>query len=240
MVELSKGLVLLLMVYLVLGVHELGHFWAMRRLGVRVALLALGAPPWIARFPWGGIEVRLGLLPLAAFVQAAPGEEVRLRGFPLREQAMVFLAGPLANFLGALAGAALLGAVLGLPAFFRGVEVLLTFPLVLPGALWQFLSGSAPAEGAGFLGFLREGSQVVGLGFEGVVALFVALNVVLGWFNLLPLLPLDGGQVLWAWARERFGERVLRLEAWILWAGVGFLLATLLVGIGYDLGVFGR
>lgn len=38
-------LTLVLMVYLILGLHELGHFLALRRYGVRVEVFALGGPP---------------------------------------------------------------------------------------------------------------------------------------------------------------------------------------------------
>lgn len=227
---------LLVMVYLVLGLHELGHLMALRRYGVPVPLFALGGPPWVFRRSWRGTEYRLGLVPLAGFV--AP-DVSGVEALPKARYALVYLAGPLMNLAGALVGLLLLWALQGdVGVLAKGLVAMVSFPLLLVEGLWEFLAGTAPEGSTGFLAFFREGSRVVGLGLQGVVGLWVALNMVMGWFNLLPLPPLDGGQVVFGLLRE---WRLARsLGVWATWVGLGFVLVVLLWGVGYDLGILGR
>lgn len=71
-------LTLVLMVYLILGLHELGHFLALRRYGVRVEVFALGGPPWVWRKRFKAVEYRLGLVPFLGFVAPDQREVDRL------------------------------------------------------------------------------------------------------------------------------------------------------------------
>ena len=56
-------------------VHELGHFLAAKRVGIRVLKFQLGFNPTIARFTWGETEYAIGALPLGGYVKMA-GENV--------------------------------------------------------------------------------------------------------------------------------------------------------------------
>lgn len=228
-------LTLVLMVYLILGLHELGHFLALRRYGVRVEVFALGGPPWVWRKHFKAVEYRLGLVPFLGFV--APDQREVDRLSPVR-LTWVFLAGPAMNFLGALAGAVLLSLWMGSwGPLVRTSELMFSLPYLLVQGLVDFFRGTAPADATGFLAFFKQGASVVG-SIEGVLGLWVALHLIVGWYNLLPIAPLDGGQVLLAWLRGwRYAEAV-KLGFTLL--GVGFLLATLVFALGYDLGFLGR
>jgi regulator of sigma E protease len=60
-------------------VHELGHFLAAKRVGIRVLKFQLGFNPTIASFRRGDTEYGIGLLPLGGYVKMAgeqPGEGV--------------------------------------------------------------------------------------------------------------------------------------------------------------------
>ena len=67
-------------------------------------------------------------------------------------------------------------------------------------------------EGTRFLspvGFVRVADQAAAQGFYEVLVLMIAINLFVGLFNLLPLLPLDGGHVaiaLYELVRERFNK----------------------------------
>jgi len=52
-------------------VHELGHFLAAKRVGIRVLKFQLGFNPTIASFRRGGTEYGLGALPLGGYVKMA-------------------------------------------------------------------------------------------------------------------------------------------------------------------------
>ena len=59
-------------------VHELGHFWAARRLGVRVLTFSLGFGPKILKFTRGDTEYCVSIIPLGGYVKMAgesPEEE---------------------------------------------------------------------------------------------------------------------------------------------------------------------
>ncbi|GAA2513747.1 site-2 protease family protein [Pilimelia columellifera] len=90
------------------------------------------------------------------------------------------------------------------------------FPEKIP-ALWASLTGAerdidTPIS---VVGASRLGGEFVDKGiWEGFVQLFIGLNFFVGVFNLLPLLPLDGGHIAisWyervrSWLAARFGRR---------------------------------
>ena len=52
-------------------VHELGHFLAAKRVGIRVLKFQLGFNPTIASFHYGGTEYGIGALPLGGYVKMA-------------------------------------------------------------------------------------------------------------------------------------------------------------------------
>ena len=55
-------------------VHELGHFLAAKRVGIRVLKFQLGFNPTILSYKYGGTEYGIGALPLGGYVKMA-GEE---------------------------------------------------------------------------------------------------------------------------------------------------------------------
>ena len=90
-------------------VHEFGHFWVARRLGVRVLRFSVGfgRPIWSRRGA-GGTEYAIGILPLGGYVkmldeqdgevpEAEGGEAFNRK--PLWARSAIVLAGPAFNFL---------------------------------------------------------------------------------------------------------------------------------------------
>ncbi len=112
-------------------VHEFGHFWVARRLGVRVLRFSVGfgRPIW-SRREAGGTEYVIGILPLGGYVKMLDDQDgevpeaVRGQAFnrkPLWARSAIVLAGPAFNFIFAalawwlvfMVGAAGLKAVVG-------------------------------------------------------------------------------------------------------------------------------
>ena len=93
---------------ILVAVHEFGHFWVARRLGVRVLRFSvgLGRPVW-TRQGAGGTEYAIGIIPLGGYVRMLDEgdgdvpEAERGQAFnrkPLWVRSAVVLAGPAFNF----------------------------------------------------------------------------------------------------------------------------------------------
>jgi regulator of sigma E protease len=99
---------------LLVAVHEFGHFWVARKLGIRVLRFSIGfgKPIWRRRFGADRTEFVIAALPLGGYVKmldereapVAPAEVSRsFNRQPLWVRSAVILAGPLFNFLFAIA-----------------------------------------------------------------------------------------------------------------------------------------
>ncbi len=94
-------------------VHEFGHFWVARKLGVKVLRFSVGfgKPLWTRTFGVDRTEFVVAAIPLGGYVKMLDGREVELREAdkpyafdhkPLRVRTAVILAGPAFNFLFAI------------------------------------------------------------------------------------------------------------------------------------------
>jgi RIP metalloprotease RseP len=76
--------------------------------------------------------------------------------------------------------------------------------------LWQTVSGQRPdnptERASSLVGIVREGGRAAEAGWVYFIGLLGAVNLALGLFNLLPLLPLDGGHIVIA-TYERLRSR---------------------------------
>lgn len=147
----------LLLLSVITALHELGHYWAARKQGVKVDSFSVGMGPVLARRQWRGTEWRLSLLPIGGYVQIdgmAPTEDAEghfhppTTGFaalPPLGRIAVLLAGPLVNLLLAIGLMTATFSVLGVAAPDRI-------------RISEVISGSA-AERLG----LREGDEIVAL-----------------------------------------------------------------------------
>jgi len=99
---------------LLVAVHEFGHFWVARKLGIRVLRFSIGfgKPIWRRRFGADRTEFVVAALPLGGYVKMLDEREAPVppaelpRAFnrqPLWVRSSVILAGPLFNFFFAIA-----------------------------------------------------------------------------------------------------------------------------------------
>jgi len=192
---------------IVVLVHELGHFLAARRTGVKVYEFSIGFPfsPKIATlFRHRETEFTLRLLPLGGFVSfSRDGDEEAPEFFaiPRRDRAAILSAGPLLNI-----GFAIILFVL---AFFFGKQLPVVDAVVLSvktvgsvisgtvGFLISMLSGHASWEGlSGPIGIAAIAGKAAAKGFMNLLHFTGMLSVSLGIMNLIPFPALDGGQLL--------------------------------------------
>lgn len=86
-------------------IHELGHFWAAKKAGIRVEEFGMGFPPRMVRlFKRGETEYSLNWLPIGAFVRMTGEEDpTDPRSFAAASKGwrlVTLAAGPFMNFLG--------------------------------------------------------------------------------------------------------------------------------------------
>jgi regulator of sigma E protease len=118
-------IIALLVVAILALVHEWGHFVVARRIGVPVHEFAVGYGPALFSTRKNGVRYSLRVIPLGGYVKMAgedPGDLEAENGFARRkpwEKIAVAAAGPLMNFVFAIAVFIVLFAVIGMP---RAVE----------------------------------------------------------------------------------------------------------------------
>lgn len=86
--------------------HELGHFWAAKKGGVRVERFSLGFPPKLISFKKGETEYIISVLPFGGYVKMAGDTPEELKGEPWEflsssvwTRTKIVLSGPLLNFV---------------------------------------------------------------------------------------------------------------------------------------------
>ena len=90
------------------------------------------------------------------------------------------------------------------------------------------------------IGIVDESHKAAERGWEQYLAVLAFISLSLGLLNLLPLLPLDGGHIVFALA-ERARGQAIRREIYERVSAVGILLVVLLffVGLSNDVGRLG-
>ncbi len=131
--SLISALALIVTLGVLITVHEFGHFWVARRLGVKVLRFSIGfgRPLW-RRIGRDGVEYAIAVLPLGGYVkmlderegEVAPDErQWAFNRQPVGSRIAIVLAGPAFNFLFAVLAYAFMFMV-GIP----GVKPLLDEP----------------------------------------------------------------------------------------------------------------
>ena len=219
---------------LLIILHELGHFLAAKRMGIPIARFSVGLGPKIWGFKIGETEYWLSMIPCGGYVMPALKDEEAFNKIPLKSRILFLLAGPAANILGAFLCLSLMNIVkLGF-----SVNSVIYLPLEQIGQLAIQIGTaipllfSEPEHLSGIVGIVASGGTLVGLSFIKLLQFSVLLNVNLAVFNLLPILPLDGGKIVMGLLRKIY-QPLRRLEVpltvggWVLLAGL-MLYATAL------------
>jgi regulator of sigma E protease len=219
---------------LIITLHELGHLLAAKRMGIPVARFSIGFGPKLWGFKMGETEYWFSLIPCGGYVLPALTDAEAFEQIPLRRRVLFSLGGPVANILGAFLGLSLMNAVRS--GF--SVDSVLYLPLeqiykmaiqicaVIPSLF------SRPDQLSSVVGIVAAGGIHVGLNFIKLLQFSVLLNVNLAIFNLIPILPLDGGKIVMGVLRKihrplRKLELPLTVGGWVLLLGLA-LYATAL------------
>ena len=188
-------------------VHELGHFIAARRSGVKVYEFSIGFPfsPCLCTlFRHRETSFTLRLLPLGGFVRFSKDEEDEAKDLfeaSHIKRALIMSAGSFFNMVFAF--------LVFIPVFVFGQDLPFLHALsVSAKTLWEILSGtvvfllnlllgSGGMEGlSGPVGIAIMAGKAASRGFLDLFYFTGVLSMSLGIMNLFPLPGLDGGQLL--------------------------------------------
>ncbi len=103
----SGILFFLFVIFIVIIVHECGHYFVAKRKGMKVDTFAIGFPPYIWSKKKNETFYRVGSIPLGGFLaihgyennKTQSNDTGAFRNFPLSTQALVVIAGPLFNYI---------------------------------------------------------------------------------------------------------------------------------------------
>lgn len=221
---------------LIIILHELGHLWVSKRVGIPIARFSVGFGRKLWGFKMGGTEYWFSVFPFGGYVLPALEDEEAFEKIPLKSRILFSLGGPVANILGAFLGLALMNAM------DRGLSLnsILFVPLEQIGSLMMQIFAvipmlfTQPENLSSVVGIVAAGGEQVGLSFVKLLQFFVILNLNLAVFNLLPILPLDGGKILMGVLRKIY-QPLRRVEIPLTVGGWVVLLALTVYATVHDL-----
>lgn len=207
--------------------HEYAHAWVANRGGDRTAaqsgLFTLHPLPHIRRSPFGMLVVPLVSFALMGWMvgwASVPYDPRWGHRYPKRQAAMS-IAGPMANFALALIAMILIKAFVS-----TGVFVLNDNVRHLGDLLHM---ARAPGD-----------SQATAVGaFAMALSVMLALNLILGLFNLLPVPPLDGAGVAEGLSPKTLGRFYEQMRALPVFQLVGIVVAWRVIGYIFPYALIG-
>ncbi len=240
-----------------ISVHELGHAFAMRHYGVKlrsICLLGFGQTIFKFTLPhwFGNTPVLIKLFPIGAFVEPSEEGSEKIEGLKYSEYVHIYGAGIIANCL--YSGALLL--ISALISGFVEKELVIAmiliiiglFPrysshLIIPVGLFiafviSFIAIDSPAkivnDSGSFISIVemmqgRSNNLVEVTKFGAILSFSVAI------FNVLPLIPLDGGRIFLRLLKNIFYNYKSIVEKIYVPSTLALFLVLILLSIGNDL-----
>lgn len=218
-------------------VHELGHYLAARRLGVKAYEFSIGFPfsPKIATlFRIGETDFTIRLLPLGGFVSFAKDNEEAPEFLNVErpKRAVILSAGSVFNIIFAfiaIAASLMIGKDLGVLEAAR--QSILSIKEVATGTfnvLASLFSSNPSFDGlSGPVGIAVMAGAAAKSGIAALLYFTGMLSLSLGIFNLLPFPALDGGHLV-ILALESIKRKSFSTEAYTFIGAAGIALFVLL------------
>ena len=229
-------LVIAALIGLLILVHEAGHFWAARALGLPVARFSVGFGPRLFGWRRGSTEYWISALPLGGYVLLDMADAEDYFRIPLGRRIAFSAAGPLANLLlplplfallNVLTDGVSLGALLLSPPL-QTLDAAARIATLLPSV---FVS---PENLSGLVGIVAQSSALT-LSFERTLGFAIMMSLNLAIFNLLPLPLLDGGKIAVDLLHRISPRGVLRYLEPVTAGGLLLLLALFVLVTALDL-----
>jgi regulator of sigma E protease len=217
-------------------VHEAGHLWAARRLGLPVARFSIGFGPALFRWRRGATEYWLSALPLGGYVLLDLEEPEDYFAVPMARRIAFSAAGPLANLLlplplfavlNALSGDLSLHGLLVAPVA-QTLDAALRIAALLPSVF------ASPENLSGLVGIVAH-SQALTLSVERTLTFASLMSINLAIFNLLPLPLLDGGKIVLDLVHRASPRGALRYLEPVTTGGLILLVALFVLVTALDI-----
>ena len=220
-------LIVFVLINFLILIHELGHLIAAKLSNIPIEIFSLGFGPKLWSFQKGQTEYRISALPIAGYVLPKIQDEDDLYQIAPSRRIVFALGGPLANVILSVICLAVLNVTTTGFSFYA----ILIYPFVqiikITSQLLYALPGlfSHPDQLAGVIGIVAIGGQFVAGDFLRILNLAVMLNINLAILNLLPILPLDGGKIVFC-LLERIHSSLIKLRiplmvtGWVLLLGL--------------------
>ena len=234
---------IILLIGLFICAHEVGHFVAARYVKIPIARFSIGFGPKLWSFRRGETEYLLSLLPLGGYVVPDIESSEAFYGIPRWKRLLFSLGGPAANIAIVAICFALLN-MLTAPSLYA----IVIHPFIETAEAFFQLVSMLPMlfhnhdQLSGIVGIVVQGGQFTDLNGLRLLRFSIFLNVNLAVLNLLPLPPLDGGNIVFS-LFEKIHPRALRMHAplaltgWVLL--VGLMVYATVLDIGrYSTGLF--
>jgi len=168
--------------YIIIGVHEFGHYFMTKLLGYKVRAVDIGFGKKFLQIKIGETKFSLGYF----FVGGRTVSHDEVGEAPLLKQQLITLAGPLSSIAFGL---------LALYFIFHGQSWLLLNPSYYLHAKlpYEIALSMAPAVKIVLIHNIVVVGQSSMLGLSLIY--FGISSILVGFFNLLPIPPLDGGKI---------------------------------------------
>ena len=220
--------IILLIGFLIL-VHELGHFLAAKWMNIPISRFSIGFGKKLWAFNRNGTEYRLSLFPIGGYVMVDINDPEEFYQIPRGRRIIFALCGPLANLIFAIICLAALNlSNLGfsfygifLEPFHQFFDILNRFLQSIP------LLFSQHDQLTGIIGIVVQGGQSIGFDISKLLGLAVFLNINLAVLNLLPIPPLDGGNIT-LYCLEAIFKKARKLHIPLAITGWALLLGLML------------
>lgn len=223
----------LLVITPVVVIHEAGHMWAAKSVGIPVTRFSVGFGKTLFNFTYKGTEYCWKLLPFGGYVQFYTDDVDQTQWYQHSKWArfLTVIAGPLANFVLTYALFYIVALIQGAPfwhAFIAAFHIFGEIMILLLGAVGDLFTGQTPVSDlAGPVGIAEIAGEAVTQGAEPIIMLIALLSINIGLFNLLPIPALDGGQ-LFILGIETVSGRDLSMQAKGIIQGCGIILLLIL------------
>lgn len=214
----------LLAIFLALFIHELGHYMTSKLFKLTVNDFIIGTGPTFFHFKAFGTQFTFKLFPVAGCVIHNPDE---LNKISLLKEWLMIISGVLFNLLTACLTLSLI--------YHTNLATLLNVILYkLPATMIASLT-QTPLYSADYA-LENTLTQLASSTHEyGFLLTFVTCNLILFFFNLIPLPILDGGQLImapirrWASRSTKYGQLIDKITSFLYMLCVFFLVSPLII-----------
>jgi len=210
----------------VFSVHEFGHFFMAKLLGLHSTTFSIGIGPRIGKlFQWSGTEFIVSWLPIGAYVRT-PG----LLDADALTLFAISVAGVAANFIFTIPIVAwgfkrgIFQSIELAPAstpLVYALQIVLAVVKLTFKAAWLLLTSRSAGEIVGPIEIFKRLGALES--FQMLLCQVALLSISIGAFNLLPIVPLDGGKLLFSFLSP-LGVRYELLLIGQLWLFFGVWL----------------